>query len=148
MDGIELAVMTTYLHEQNDVKTYKNVEVHRVQVSQPQMIGAQEYKEVPFSFSLPGITPLTIGRGSVWIKTRVDIQSALDPTDEDRIQIIPSPAQRVVLEAVESIGFRLRETESVYAPRLRGPLPFVQEFEFVPVGGRYRGKLMNWRSPF
>jgi len=141
LDGIELSVMTTYLQELNDSKIYKNAEISSVRVSQPQTIAPQEYKEIPFSFELPGITPLTVGRAPVWIKTRADIQSAVDPSDEDRIQVMPNAYQRTVLEAVESIGFRLREAELVHAPRLRTPLPFVQEFEYVPIGGRYRGKL-------
>ncbi|PRX66993.1 SpoOM protein [Cohnella sp. SGD-V74] len=87
------------------------------------------------------MTPLTIARASVWIKTKADIQAALDPSDEDRIQVFPSASQRLVLEAIESLGFRMRQTETVYSPKLKGSLPFVQELEFVPIGGRYRGRL-------
>jgi sporulation-control protein len=35
----------------------------------------------------------------------------------------------------------MRQTETVYSPKLKGSLPFVQELEFVPIGGRYRGRL-------
>ena len=45
------------------------------------------------------------------------------------------------MEAIESLGFRMRQTETVYSPKLKGSLPFVQELEFVPIGGRYRGRL-------
>jgi sporulation-control protein len=141
MDGIQLSVMTTYLREMNDSKIYQNATIYNVRVAQPQEIAAQELKEIPFSFVIPLNTPLTLGRTSVWIKTEADIQSAVDPTDEDRIQISPSSHQQAVLQAIADLGFRLREAEALYAPRMRQSLPFVQEFEWVPTGGRYRGRL-------
>lgn len=141
IDGINLTVMTTYTQEIDDSKFNKNGEVARFQVSQPQSIGVQEFKEIPFSVTLPGNTPLTIGRSPVWIKTDADIQSAVDPTDADHIQVTPSVFQKTVMDAVDSLGFRLKNIESLYAPRMRAALPFIQEQEWVPTGGRYRGKL-------
>ncbi len=141
LDGIQLSVMTTYLREVNDSKIHQSAEISVIRIAQPQTIAIQEFKEIPFSFLLPRNTPLTLGRVSVWIKTAADIQSAVDPSDEDRIQVAPSALQKTVLDAVNSLGFRLRDAESVYAPRMRASLPFVQEFEWVPTGGRYRGRL-------
>ncbi|RED63820.1 sporulation protein [Cohnella lupini] len=141
VDGIRLSVMTTYLREMNDSKIHQNAQISSIRVSQPQLIAVQELKEIPFSFVLPWNTPLTMGRTPVWIKTEVDIQSAVDPSDEDRIQISPTAHQRTVLQAIENLGFGLRDAETLYAPRMRQSLPFVQEFEWVPTGGRYRGRL-------
>jgi sporulation-control protein len=141
LDGIQLSVMTSYLREVNDSKIHQSAEISVIRIAQPQTIAIQEFKEIPFSFVLPRNTPLTLGRVSVWIKTAADIQSAVDPSDEDRIQVAPSALQKTVLDAVDSLGFRLRDAESVYAPRMRASLPFVQEFEWVPTGGRYRGRL-------
>jgi sporulation-control protein len=46
------------------------------------------------------------------------------------------------MQAVEGLGFRLREVETIYAPRLGGAQsPFVQELEYVPQSGAYRGRL-------
>ncbi len=141
IEGIVLAVMTQYVRESNDAKIHRNAEIARVRVTEPMTLEPNSRHEVPFSFTLPYKTPLSIGRTPVWIKTSADIASAVDPTDEDRIHVMPSPGQKVVLEAVESLGFRLRQTETVYAPRLGRSVPFVQELEWVPTGGRFRGKL-------
>ena len=141
VDALLLSVMTTYLREVNDSKLQQTAELSRVNVSRPQVVKPNENKEIPFSFQLPLQTPLTLGRTPVWIKTAADIQSAVDPTDEDRIHVVPTLHQKTVLDAIDYLGFRLRETESIYAPRLGGSLPFVQELEWVPVSGRYRGRL-------
>ena len=64
------------------------------------------------------------------------------PRDNDRIEVVPTYAQNTVLQAIEMIGFRMKTAETVYAPRLGGSYsPFVQEFEFVPYSGSYRGRL-------
>jgi sporulation-control protein len=141
VEGIQLSVMTTYVQEVNDSRINKNAEINSIRVSQPQTIGVEEFKEIPFAFTLPLNTPLTIGRTPVWIKTTADIQSALDPSDADHIQVSPSPYQQVVLDAIDNLGFRLKNGESLYAPRMRAALPFVQEFEWIPTSGRYRGRL-------
>lgn len=141
IDAIVLSVMTSYLREVNDSKMTQSTDLARLQVSEPLTINPNELREVPFSFYLPRNTPLSIGHSPVWIKTAADIQAAVDPTDEDRIHVMPSPYQRVVLDAVDQLGFRLRKSESVYAPRLGGTLPFVQELEWVPASGPYRGRL-------
>ncbi|WP_080832215.1 sporulation protein [Cohnella massiliensis] len=141
IDGIVLTVMSQYVREVNDSKLHQNAEIARIRVTEPFVLAPGSREEVPFSFYLPRNTPLSIGRTPVWIKTNADIQSAVDPTDEDRIHIMPSRDQKVVLDAIDMLGFRLKQTETVYAPRLGGSLPFVQEFEWIPGGGRYRGRL-------
>lgn len=141
LDAIDLSVMTSYLREMNDTKVRQYAELARIRVAPPQTVAPGERKEVPFSFVLPPFTPLTLGHTRVWIRTEAEVRAAVDPTDEDGIQVYPSVWQRTVLEAIEALGFRLREAETVYAPRLGRPLPFVQEFEWVPYGGPYRGRL-------
>lgn len=47
-----------------------------------------------------------------------------------------------VFRVVENLGFRLKEAECKEAAyHVRKRLPFVQEFEFVPISGEFRGKL-------
>ncbi len=85
---------------------------------------------------------LTLGRTKVWVATGLDIKNAVDPTDKDYLKVIPSPLAEAVLNVMEELGFRLREVECEEAPyRLRRRLPFVQEFEFVPITGSFRSKL-------
>lgn len=140
IDRIYLSLMTYFIREVNDSKVTQSAAISKISVSEPFEIGPGELREVPFAFALPVRTPLTMGRGAVWLKTSVDIEAALDPTDEDRIEVLPHPYMETVLTAIRDIGFRLRNAETMYAPRLGGALPFVQEFEWVPTGS-YRGRL-------
>ena len=54
----------------------------------------------------------------------------------------PNSLLNGVLNSISSLGFRLRGAECENATyRLRGRLPFIQEFEFVPTSGTFRGRL-------
>lgn len=91
---------------------------------------------------IPLDTPATLGNTKVWIHTGLDIKNAIDPSDKDYISVSPSPLAAGVLNAIYDLGFSLRKVDCEAAPyRLRRRLPFVQEFEFVPTTGAYRGKL-------
>jgi sporulation-control protein len=141
IEGIDLSIMTYYIKEVNDSKLKQNVELGKVRVSPPVTVRAGENREIGFSFYLAPNTPLSIGRSPVWIKTSADIRSSVDPTDNDYIEVVPTQPMHMVLQAIESLGFKLREAETVYAPRIGDSSPFVQEFEWVPYGGAYRGQL-------
>jgi Sporulation control protein len=140
IDTIQLSVMTEYIRESNDSKIRQHGEVGRYHVSAPFTLQAGETREVPFSFCLPYQTPLTIGRAPIWVKTELDIRGAVDPGDNDRIDVLPTSGINTVLHALDLMGFRLRQAECKYAPRHGGGLPFVQEFEFVPTS-QFRGQL-------
>jgi len=140
VDNIYISVMTQYVKEVDDRKVYENAEISRQHVASPFTIQPGEAKEIPFAFALPLNTPLTIGRSPVWLKTGLDIKSAVDPKDDDRIEVVPNRAMQTALDALSELGFRLRNAECEYAPRF-GYGTFVQELEFVPASGDYRGKL-------
>ncbi|ALC90213.1 sporulation protein SpoOM [Bacillus sp. FJAT-18017] len=142
IDSIYLSLNTTYLKESDDKKYSVNACIDRFKVADPFIIKPGEKKELPFSFRLPLDTPVTIGRSKIWLSTGLDIKNAIDPTDTDYIRVAPNPTMSAILSAVEELGFRLREADCEQAPRrMRVRLPFVQEFEFVPVGGQFRGRL-------
>jgi sporulation-control protein len=142
IDEIYLSIHTTYVKEANDKKYNTAAVVESFRLNSPISVGPSETKEIPFSFTLPADLPLTIGRTKIWVTTGLDIKNAVDPTDKDYLQVVPNPLMEAVLNAVEDLGFRLREADCEQAPyKLRRRLPFVQEFEFVPVMGPYRGKL-------
>jgi sporulation-control protein len=140
IETIQLSVMTEYIRESNDHKYTQHGEVGRFHVCPPFTLNAGENREVPFSFQLPHQTPLTIGRAPVWVKTELDVRGGVDPGDNDRIEVIPSPAMNTVLEALSLLGFRLRKAECEYSARLGGRMPFIQELEFVPTT-QFRGQL-------
>lgn len=142
IDSIYLSLFTSYELKKDDQRIKTQTEIGRYQLTQPLPIRPNEVKEIPFSFQLPLDTPLTLGKTKVWIKTGLDIKNAVDPVDHDYVTIVPPPLVSAILETVKRLGFRLRNADCEQAKGIfRRRLPFIQEFEFVPVGGPFRGKL-------
>jgi sporulation-control protein len=142
IDEIYLSLNTTYLKESDDRKYNVTATIDRFRLTTPFTIRSNERKEIPFTFQLPYDTPLSIGRSKVWVTTGLDIKGGVDPSDKDYLKVIPNQLMTAVFNAVDNLGFRIREADCEEAPRrLRGRLPFVQEFEFVPTSGLFRGKL-------
>ena len=141
IDEIYLTLYTTYVVEVDDQKSTRHGIVNKWKISEPFTIGVNERKTIPFAFKLPFDTPVTVGRTRVWLHTGLDIKNALDPADQDYLKVGPTRVMSAVLNALEDIGFRLREVDCKKAEYMHKRLPFVQEFEFVPVSGLFRGKL-------
>jgi sporulation-control protein len=142
VDEIYLTLHTTYIKEADDKKYNATAQIERFRLTHSFVIQPNETKEIPFSFRLPMEMPLSMGRTKVWVATGLDIKNAVDPTDKDYLTVVPNRLMEGIFDAVSELGFRLREAECEEAPRhLRRHLPFVQEFEFVPVSGPFRGRL-------
>ena len=142
VDDIYLSLHTTYIKEVDDKKIASTAQIDRFRLTQSFIIKENETKEIPFSFKLPLEIPLSLGRTKIWVATGLDIKNAIDPADKDFLTVVPNPLMAGIFDAVSGLGFRLREAECEQAPRqLRRHLPFVQEFEFVPVSGQFRGRL-------
>ncbi|MGF1701850.1 sporulation protein [Photobacterium makurazakiensis] len=104
-------------------------------------ISAEEERHFEVALSLPFNTPITIGDTKVWLETQLDIPMAIDPKDRDSLTVRPDPLMDGVFTALELAGLRIRQVECEAADGFA--LPFVQEFEFVPVSGPYHGR---WRE--
>ncbi|ACJ33746.1 Sporulation control protein [Anoxybacillus flavithermus WK1] len=142
IDDIYLSLCTMYTKEVDDRKVMKQAVIEKWKIAQSFVIRAGEKKQITFSFALPLDTPITVGRTRVWLHTGLDIKNAVDPTDEDYIRVQPNRMMNEVFRVMENLGFRLKEAECKEAAyHVRKRLPFVQEFEFVPVSGEFRGKL-------
>ncbi|WP_079509433.1 sporulation protein [Mesobacillus jeotgali] len=142
IDDIYLSLHTTYIKESDDRKYTATAQIDRFRLTQSFIIQENETKEIPFSFRLPLEMPLTLGRTKVWVSTGLDIKNAIDPGDKDYLMVVPNQLMQGVFNAVSDLGFRLREADCEQAPRhLRRNLPFIQEFEFVPSSGPFRGRL-------
>ncbi len=142
IDEIYMGLHTTYIKKVNDRKQTISTVIDRIRLNEPFTIGPDETKQIPFSYTLPLDVPITIGRTKVWVTTSLDIKNAVDPTDKDFLKVVPNHLMNAVLDATEELGFRLREADCEQAPyRLRRRLPFIQEFEFVPIMGAFRGRL-------
>jgi len=140
--SIYLSLLTTYLQKQGDNKVTVQTEIGRYRLTQSLVIQPNEVKEIPFSFRLPLDTPITIGKTRVWVQTGLDIKNALDPSDQDYISIVPTPLMDAFLRSLNELGFYLRNADCEQAKGIfRNRLPFIQEFEFVPATGPFKGKL-------
>lgn len=142
VSALYLSLHTTYMKERDDKKYETSGQIESFRLTESITLRPNERRDIPFSFILPLDTPLTAGRTKVWISTGLDIKNAVDPTDKDYIRVVPNELMNAVLQAVSGLGFRTREVECEAAKgHLRRRLPFVQEFEFVPSSGPFRGKL-------
>ena len=142
IDDIYLTINTKYVKEINDKKSYVTVTIEKFQLAAAFTLDASERREIPFSFHLPLDTPITLGRTKVWVTTGLDIKNAVDPSDKDFINVVPNQLLNGVMNSLSALGFRLREVECEQASyRMRKRLPFIQEFEFVPITGYFRGRL-------
>ncbi|MDR6550113.1 sporulation protein [Paenibacillus qinlingensis] len=142
VDDVYAFVMTRYVKEENNTRTQIETAIAKFQLVGKFTVEAEQVYEFPVSFELPAITPVTMGRTPVWIQTGLDIKEAVDPKDQDKLQVGPHEHAAIILEAMDQLGFRLREVTCDYAPGIGREigLPFVQEFEFVPTS-QFRGQL-------
>lgn len=142
IDGLYLTLFTTYERSANDNRITEQIAIGRYQLTPSFGIQPNEVKQFPFSFQLPVDTPVTIGKTNVWVQTGLDIKNAIDPSDRDHIEIVPTPLASGIFAALETLGFRMRSANCEEAKGFfRNHRPFVQEFEFSPVSGEYRQRL-------
>jgi sporulation-control protein len=142
IDEIYLSIHTSYVKEIDDRKYTQIATIDKFRLNEPFEIAPHDRKEIPFTFKLPFETPVTYGKTKVWISTGLDIKNSVDPKDEDFIRVEPNELVQAVFSALDNLGFKLRNADCEEAPHsLRHQTPFVQEFEFVPYSGAYRGKL-------
>jgi sporulation-control protein len=100
-----------------------------------------QQRDFEVELDIPVNTPVTIGDTKVWLETGLDISMAKDPTDTDILTVRPTAILDGILSALEEEGLRIRQVECEATKGF--PLPFVQEFEFVPTTGPFHGR---WRE--
>ena len=155
IDGLYFAINATYETtrevevegEDGEAETHEETVSQTVTLAEAEIaegftVGPGEEKEIPVSLALPYHTPLSAGAVSVWVQTGLDIKMAVDPGDRDEIEVVPGEAMGALFEALVALGFAFSEAECEEAPRgFPGNPPIVQEFEFKPVSGTFRGRL-------
>jgi sporulation-control protein len=135
---IFLVLNTKVEKESNDQKYYVTVPVHRVHIPLSVEIKPSEKQVVPFEMTIPLHTPLSFGKVRLWVQTEAEILSGVDAQDQDMIKITPHPAQRTVLEALQQLGFTLRNSDNEHSYYAK--TGFEQEFEYFP-SPEFRGYL-------
>jgi sporulation-control protein len=142
IDNIYLEVRTEYKQEsEDDDDEYTLTDtVQKITIPIGQAIAPKQQANIPFQFILSSEVPITMGKTKVWIHTGLDIKRAIDPTDKDYIEVLPHPYMQVVLNAFQILGFQIREVENE-SVNSTSEKEFVQEFEFVPKSGMFKGYL-------
>jgi sporulation-control protein len=102
-------------------------------------IEAGASRTIDTQVEIPWGTPLTMGGVDVWLETELDV-TGLDPEDKDYLDVRPTERMQAVFDAAESLGLSLRTAKNEEVPGW-GSNRFVQEFEFRPGGGPFRGDL-------
>ncbi|SDW81756.1 sporulation-control protein [Marininema mesophilum] len=129
IDEIYLYLVVLYQHERNQ----QEYVMEEYRLSEVFTVAPQETRVIPFEIRLPYDTPVTTGGCPVYLKTGLDIKRAVDPDDNDGIEVLPHPLVEKVLSVIEKVGFQLVEIdfefENYYSRH-----PFIQEFEFKPTG--------------
>ncbi|MCP4115717.1 MAG: sporulation protein [Desulfobacteraceae bacterium] len=146
--GLYFSILSTYEatetdDEEGEEETVTRVaELSKFKVKDDFTLGPGQEDEIELSFELPPHTPFTLGKTRVWVRTGLDVKMAIDPGDEDYIRVVPDHLLSALFSSMEELGFELVEAECEEVPSsFPTPLPFVQELEFKPRSGPYRGRL-------
>lgn len=136
---VAVEFVTRAEQEYDDHEGVRDTAFGRAGVHGPSHLPAGAPLEFRFAARAPMETPITFYNGRhlpgtvVSLRTIVEIHGAVDAADTDPIGVGALPAQHVLLEAVERLGFHLRsaDVESGRVHNTPQTLPFYQEIEFT-----------------
>jgi sporulation-control protein len=142
VERINLFLTAKYYKEVDDTTYILDAVLLNHQVSGSFTIAPKEKKVIPFQFTVPYHTPISFGKGQVFLKTGLDIENAVDPKDLDPIKVLPDPIVSAVFEEMDRLGFQhTYDSGKCSYVKYRGRnLPFIQEFELKPTHA-FRGQL-------
>ncbi|WP_141735210.1 sporulation protein [Oligoflexus tunisiensis] len=145
IERIDIALETYAKQEVGDGETRQTVVIGAEAVASALQIKAGQTMEIPFEVRVPWDTPLNRLHGhdmplSVYLRTHVHLANAVDSGDKDPVWVSPLPAQGMVLDAMQRLGFRLHKVDVEYGQIRGARLPFFQEIEYLP-GPNYYGRL-------
>lgn len=144
VNDITFSIHTTYLTEREygdeEHKVWETAVLADFHLGERFTLSPGEERSIDIELDLPFDTPITIGKTEVWVQTGMDISRSVDPKDRDFVQIVPGPLAGSMFDAFEQLGFDLVQAEcEAVRPSYHNRLPFVQEFEYRPRGGPFRG---------
>ncbi|MCO4758040.1 MAG: sporulation protein [Oceanospirillaceae bacterium] len=144
ISGIELALVTRAEVETDDGEHNENIKLQKWLVQEKVTLQPGQTISVPFEAMLHQETPITAlhcnsNRCQVWLATGLEIDMALDASDKDPLNIVPTDAMRAFVGALENCGYYLNSAD-VEKGFLRGDgfassAGAYQELEFRPQSG-------------
>ena len=136
IEGI-VFVLKTRVESDGDSDEYVLAEF---EADRPVSLSAEEERTIPVDVEVPLWTPVTTGGVSVWLETRLEIDWARDPTDEDEVEVVPDESVSALFEALDDLGFVLGSADLVDVPHV-DDRPVAQRFRFRSAGGEYEADL-------
>jgi sporulation-control protein len=142
VEDIEIALVTRFQAEREDDSYPTQHVLWETEFREGFTVeaGVDRSLDVP-PIQVPLFTPVTMDESEVWIQTGLDIEWAVDPSDEDQLDVRPGPRLQAVLDAMEQLGFGLRSVTNEEFETRYTPLPFVQQFAFRGGSGPFAGQL-------
>ena len=137
VDAVYFALETEYRSDEG----YKDAIIDQWQLTEPFTIAADEERRFETTIDVPRETPVTTRSTAVEIETGLDISLAVDPGDEDYIEVEPTHRTQAVFDALESLGFVLHSSacQATAGSLFTISADFAQEFEFRPQRGEFSG---------
>lgn len=135
VDDIEIAVVTRFQAEREDDSYPTQYVIWETEFKEGFTVeaGVDRSLNVP-PIQVPATAPVTLGAPEVWIQTGLDIDWAVDPSDEDQLRVVPGSHLQGVLDAMEQLGFALDSVVNAEGDDPSAPVPFVQRFTFEREG--------------
>ena len=140
IDKVILKLNTTYKKEIDDSNINVEKTIQEFYIKIDKTINPNENISIPFSFKLDYNCPISKGNSRTVLKTRLDIENAVDSSDGDALNVVPSKYMQNIFDSIKDIGFRIREIETIESSYKLSKKGFVQEFEYDPTN-TFRGKL-------
>jgi sporulation-control protein len=97
-------------------------------------------REMTVELTVPRNIPISFGKTNYYFSTGLDVDSAVDPTDNDIVKIVPCPELACLLSAIEKLGFHHKYDSGESTEQK-------QEFEFKAEGFMH-GKLNELEVAF
>ncbi len=142
INRLDLKLMTRVEVERDDHEYQEDLCLAQWNISGSFRLDANRHINIPFNLQLPYEVPITqlschYNKSQVWLETHLDIDWAIDAHDRDMLQIVPTPAMTLFLNAMEQCGFRLAhaDVEKGYlnGGYFRSTSGCYQELEFIPL---------------
>lgn len=140
INGFDLALMTRVKVKSDNGEYYQNFCLQRFHLSDAMLVAPGARHQLPFELRLTGELPVTHLPhhivGKVWLASEANIEMALDPSDNDALQVAATPLMLNCIDAMLALGYQLQkiDVEKGYlqVPGKRSSVGCYQEFEFRP----------------
>jgi sporulation-control protein len=136
IEDIDVSLMVDVKIETEEGHYYSPELIAKHRVTGKFKIHKEENRQFPFEFTVPLEVPVTLlgsyklGNIKLYVKTDLDIESALDKADKDYLSIEPLPNMNNFLNAVLNLGFVFNKAD-VEKGRIPGShYNFYEEIEF------------------